>query len=91
MKKRYWTKTFLNPAQKGLKYATELSLNTHLTNDWEVKQDKNGNELKLNDKARAYRSGYLDARTDNANCFKHNRKKAAEVNVINRALILDAE
>lgn len=54
----------LNPSEKGQKYAAELGANF------------SGNTGETLTKAqRAYRSGYLDARRDNAKAYKYNKKK----------------
>ena len=60
------TVTFYNPAEKGKIYAFELR-NSYST--------KTGDGLSR--AQRAYRSGYLDSRKDNANAYKHNKKKRA--------------
>ena len=65
----------LTPDQKGAKAAVELKKGIKLTNFGKVKRDKGGNPLKLNKAERSYRAGYLDARTDNAKAYKHNKKK----------------
>jgi hypothetical protein len=67
----------LTPDQKGAKAAVELKKGIKLTNFGKVKRDKGGNPLKLNKAERSYRAGYLDARTDNAKAYKHNKKKRA--------------
>ena len=67
----------LTPSQKGAKAAVELKKGVKLTNFGKVKRDKGGNPLKLNKAERSYRAGYLDARTDNAKAYKHNKKKRA--------------
>lgn len=54
----------LNPAQKGRKYAVELSTG---------KEFYNGTPLTNTQKA--HRSGYLKARQDSANCFNAKNKK----------------
>ena len=69
------TITLLNPSEKGKKFASELRDNTRYTNDNKKKADKDGVLLSLSDTQRAYRSGYLDARKDSANCYKHSLKK----------------
>ena len=69
------TITLLNPSEKGKKFAAELRNNTRYTNDKKKKADKDGVLLSLSDTQRAYRSGYLDARKDSANCYKHSLKK----------------
>ena len=65
----------LNPSEKGNKFAKELSLGYHHTNDMQFKTDKNGEVKPLTREERAYRSGYLDARKDSANCWKAKNKK----------------
>ncbi len=69
------TITLLNPAEKGRKYAAELKKGVKATNDHRIKNDEKGNPLRLNKVERSYRSGYLDARRDNANCYKSKKKK----------------
>lgn len=72
-------KTLLNPAEKGKKFAFELKQNKHFTNDGEVKRNKKGSEKRLSDTQKAYRSGYLDARKDNAKCFNSKNRKGGQV------------
>ena len=55
-----------NPAEKGQIYAFELK------NSYSTKSGEG-----LTRAQRAYRSGYLDARKDNAKAYKHNEKKKA--------------
>lgn len=69
------TITLLNPSEKGKKFAAELRNNTRYTNNNKAKTDKDGVIQSLSDTQRAYRSGYLDARKDSANCYKHLKKK----------------
>lgn len=69
------TITLLNPSEKGEKYADELRNNIRYTNDGKYKADKDGVVDSLSKTQRAYRSGYLDARKDSANCYKHLKKK----------------
>lgn len=71
------TITLLNPAQKAAKYAAELSTGIRYTNEGSYKVDKNG-EVGLSDVQRAYRSGYLDSRTDGARAYKYNLRKKGE-------------
>ena len=66
--------TLLNPSEKAGKYAAELRTGMRYTNNGDYKPDKNG-EIGLSAEQRAYRSGYLDARKDSANAWKHNQKK----------------
>lgn len=67
--------TLLNPAEKGRKYAAELKAGIHATNNHVVKKNKQGKPIRLTDIQRAYRSGYLTARSDNAKAYKSNCKK----------------
>ena len=67
-------RTLLNPAEKGRKYANELKTGIRKTNDGRYKPDKNG-DVGLTKEGRAYRAGYLDARSDSAKAYKHNQKK----------------
>lgn len=73
-------KTFamLNPAEKARKYASELKHNVQMTNLGEVKTNDKGKDLKLNKRQRAWRAGYLGARSDNAAAYKANLKKATK-------------
>lgn len=66
----------LNPSEKARKFADELATGMRYTNDNRLKADKNG-DVGLSKTQRAYRSGYLDARKDNAKAYKHNKKKKA--------------
>ena len=63
------TKVLLNPAGKGAKFAKELRDNKHYTSEDETKKDKKGKIKRLSDTQRAYRSGYLKARSDSAKAF----------------------
>lgn len=63
-------KFYLNPSRKGAKYAHELRTNTRFTNSGQPKKDKKGNHLTLNNNQRSWRSGYLQSRKDNSNCWK---------------------
>ena len=67
--------TLLNPSEKGAKFAKELKQGVNRTNSVQFKVDKNKKAIRLSDKERAYRSGYLDARKDSANCFKAKKRK----------------
>lgn len=67
--------TLLNPSEKGRKYAAELKAGIRATNNHEVKRDKNGKKITLTKSQRAWRSGYLTARKDNAKAYKSNLKK----------------
>ena len=66
--------TLLNPSEKAGKFASELRTGIRKTNDGRYKADKNG-DVGLSSDQRAYRSGYLDARKDNAKAYKHNKSK----------------
>lgn len=63
------TITLLNPSEKAGKYAAELKTGIRYTNEGGYKADANG-DVGLSDTQRAYRSGYLDARKDDAKAFK---------------------
>ena len=69
----------MNPNQKATKYAEELKNDLHYTNFGKVKTTKNGKPKRLNDNQKAWRSGYLQARKDNARAFKSNRRKRNNV------------
>lgn len=64
----------LTPAQKGAKAAVELKKGVKLTNFGKVKTNRDGSPRKLTKVERAYRAGYLNARSDNAKAYKHNKK-----------------
>ena len=66
--------TLLNPSEKASKFAGELSTGIRKTNDGRYKADKNG-DVGLSKVQRAYRSGYLDARKDNASAWKAKNRK----------------
>lgn len=66
--------TFLNPSEKSAKYSIELKENLLVTNNLTTKLNKNGKAQFLTNTQRAYRSGYLDARKDNAKAYKANLK-----------------
>ena len=68
----------LTPAEKGSKFAFEMKKGIRVTNMGEAKYNKDGSPQKLTKAQRAYRAGYLDARSDNAKAYKHNKKKRAE-------------
>lgn len=67
--------TLLNPGEKGKKFAKELVIGYHHTNDMQYKFDENGEVKPLTKEQRAYRSGYLDARKDSAKAYKAKQKK----------------
>ena len=60
----------LNPSKKVRKYAYEMKHNVRMTNDGKPKTNKYGEPRKLSKQAKAYRACYLQARKDNAKCFK---------------------
>lgn len=66
--------TLLNLSEKAGKYAAELRTGIRYTNEGGYKRNKDG-DIGLSNEGRAYRSGYLDARKDSANAYKHNKKK----------------
>lgn len=68
--------TYLMPHEKGKKFASELRDGWALTNEFEMKKDANGAAIMLSDEQRAYRSGYLAARNDEAKLFKWKQKKS---------------
>ncbi len=63
------TCVLLNPAERGALYARELKDNYN---------PRSGNELTKTQ--RTYRSGYLDARKDNAKAYKYNKAKRSRRN-----------
>lgn len=67
----------LTPDQKGAKAAVELKRGVRLTNFGKVKRNENGSPQKLTKAQRSYRAGYLDARSDNAKAYVHNKAKCA--------------
>lgn len=88
--KPYTTRTgkngiYLNPSQKGGKFAEELHKKYKLTNSGAEKVDKNGELIALTKTEAAYRSGYLAAQKDSSKLFnfmkkfKKTRKKKTEV------------
>lgn len=68
----------LNPAEKGRKYAAEMRAGIHATNSGKVKK-KNGKPKRLKDTEKAYRAGYLAARSDSAKCYNAKNRKAGAV------------
>ncbi|MCI9405203.1 MAG: hypothetical protein HFJ22_07280 [Clostridia bacterium] len=65
----------LNPSEKGAKFACELKTNVAHTNFGQPKVDESGNFKQLTKEQRAYRSGYLSAQKDSANCYKAKMRK----------------
>lgn len=49
----------LDDKGKRLKYEVELLLGEKITNTYELKKDRNGNPIRLSDRDRSYRVGYL--------------------------------
>lgn len=60
----------LNPSEKGNKFAVELKTNVAHTNMGQPKVDDDGYYKVLTNEQRAFRSGYLQAQKDSANCYK---------------------
>ena len=77
--------TLLNPSERGRKFADELGNGVKQTNNGLLKTDVLGKPVKLTEKERAYRAGYLDARQDSAEAYKHNQKKKAAVKEAKKA------
>ncbi len=67
--------TLLNPSGKATKYVMELKTGERRTNNGMVKIGEDGESLKLTEKQRAYRSGYLDAQKDSAKAYKAKKNK----------------
>ncbi len=70
------TVTLLNPAEKGRKAAAELKAGIKCTNDHKVKRNADGSVQRLTKDERAWRAGYLAARSDSAKAWKSQQKKA---------------
>ena len=68
-------KVLLTPAGRGAKYSAELKNRKRYTNSGSVKKDDKGKAMKLNCCQRAYRSGYLAARKDNAKAYNAKNNK----------------
>lgn len=66
--------TLLNPAEKAKKYSKELKTNVARTNDGKYKL-KNKKAVRLTKSQRAYRAGYLSARSDGAKVFNAKKKR----------------
>ncbi len=62
--------TLLNPHGKFAKATYELEHNVRLTNEGEVKLDKNGKPLQLTEVQRAYRAGYRSHVIDETKAYK---------------------
>ena len=67
--KRGKTIYLLNPSEKSQKYANELLGNLHLTNQGGAKIDEYNQPIDLTPGQRAYRAGYLDARSDSSKVY----------------------
>lgn len=63
------TKTLLTPAGKTAKAVLELRSGVRMTNDGQVKMNKNGTPQKLTKAQKAYRRGRVDQARDSAKCF----------------------
>lgn len=72
--------TLLNPNGKGKKYAMELKHGRRVTNNFKRKTTESGKPMKLTEKQRSFRAGYLQARKDSANCYKAQKAKRANKN-----------
>ena len=57
-----------NPAEKAYNYARALKTGEY----YHVRKNRT---IKLTEKQKAYMQGYLDARKDQAEAYKHNQKK----------------
>ena len=68
------TITLLNPSEKAEKFAKELKHGVKRTNSGSFKLNK-GKAIKLTPTEASYRSGYLDARQDNAKAYKSKKVK----------------
>lgn len=66
--------TLLTPSGRAEKYAEELKSGIRYTNDGEVKVGADGFVATLSNEQRAYRSGYLAARSDSAKTYKAKNK-----------------
>lgn len=62
-------KTLLTPAGKTAKAVLELRSGVRMTNDGQVKTNKNGTPQKLTKAQKAYRRGRVDQARDSAKCF----------------------
>ena len=68
-------KEYMTPRKKSKKFFLELLLGVKSTNSGELKVDGKGNSITLNEKERAYRSGYLDRGRDNYKLYKYHKTK----------------
>ena len=66
----------LTPSEKSKKFTRELRVGVKLRNDFELKTDDFANPIRLNEKDKAFRYGYLTARKDNAKAYKASLKKS---------------
>ena len=64
----------LNPYEKTRKFADELGNGIKQTNTGMIKFDKSGKPVKLSDTEKSFRSGYLQARQDNAKAYKSSKR-----------------
>lgn len=69
--------TLLNPHGKYDKITLELQDGVRMTNEGEIKKDKNGAPLRLTDEQKAFRAGYRSAVIDQTKAYnsKHGGKK----------------
>lgn len=65
----------LNPSERSVKFAKELKENRKRTNEMKFKLDENKKSIKLDEKERAFRAGYLEARKDSSKAYKANKNK----------------
>ena len=70
----------LNPSEKAKKFSAELKNGIRFTNNGEVKVDKDNQPLALSDSQRAFRSGYLQSRTDGSKVYKAKKAKRKKSN-----------
>lgn len=64
-----------NPYEKSRKYATELKTGYIVNQKGNGFAERNGSKIELTDIQKAYRGGYLKARSDNSKAYKYNKKK----------------
>lgn len=67
--------TLLTPAGKGAKYAKELKEKVRYNNNGQLKVTKDGEVRPLTSEQKAYRAGYLDARSDSAGAYLSDKAK----------------
>lgn len=67
--------TLLTPSGKAEKFADELKTGIRKTNNGLIKRDEFDYPVELSNEQRAYRSGYLAARSDSAKAYKSKKNK----------------